>query len=124
AVGRKRPRAADAGVGLAARAEEASVELDRDWMRQALDDVLDNALRVTPGGGHIEIAGAVMGGHVRITIEDSGPGFDDAFIARAFDPFAQDRSEDEAPAGAGLGLAIVRAIAQAHDGSAFLENTG
>ena len=59
---------------------------------------------------------------MRIAIEDSGGGFSTSFLPRAFEPFTRDRERGEEFAGAGLGLAIVRAIAEAHDGAAVAEN--
>jgi signal transduction histidine kinase len=61
-------------------------------------------------------------GGVRITVEDSGPGFPEAFLDRAFEPFARGPGHESDGDGAGLGLAIVRAVAQSHGGSAVAEN--
>ena len=123
-VERNRARAAKEGVQLSSSTADVSVLLDPDWIRQALDNLVNNALRATPDGGHIELTGAVLDGDVRITVEDSGPGFDEALLPHAFDPFTSGGSPDAPSTGAGLGLAIVRAIAQAHGGKAVAENTG
>jgi signal transduction histidine kinase len=56
-----------------------------------------------------------------VTIENAGPGFDDELLLRAFEPFVRGGDAERHP-GAGLGLAIVRAVAQAHGGSATAEN--
>ena len=102
--------------------EEGVAHLDPVWIRQALDDLIDNAVRATPERGHVTVSGRIEDGRVRIAIEDSGGGFGTSFLPRAFEPFTRDRERGEEFAGAGLGLAIVRAIAEAHDGAAVAEN--
>ena len=120
AVRRNDARAVAAGVTLAATGADGTADVDPDRIRQALDDLIDNSLRVTPSGGRIEVGGDAERG--RIWVEDSGGGFEEAFLPRAFDPFARDVSGSRDGGGAGLGLAIVRAIAQAHGGTAIAEN--
>jgi signal transduction histidine kinase len=88
-------------------------------IRQALDDLLDNAVRHTPSGGLIRLSAERDDGCLRVRVEDSGTGFPQAFIPHAFEPFARSETDGN---GAGLGLAIVRAIAEAHDGSADVSN--
>jgi two-component system OmpR family sensor kinase len=124
AAHRNEPRAATGGVQLeSVCAEDLIVTLDPTWLRQALDDLIDNALRATPAGGRIELRGEIDEGEIRIAVEDSGSGFADAFLPRAFEPFTRDASTKDEPHGAGLGLAIVRAIAEAHGGTAVATNT-
>ncbi len=97
--------------------------VDAARVRQALENLLDNALRHTPSGGVIRVNACGNGRTVSLVIEDSGPGFPYGFLDRAFEPFA--RSEAGASgdgAGAGLGLAIVKAIAEAHGGAVTAEN--
>jgi heavy metal sensor kinase len=88
-------------------------------MRQALDDLLDNAVRHTPPGGIVNVSARRENGCLCVRVEDSGAGFPEAFLPHAFEPFA--RSDGDAH-GAGLGLAIVRAIAEAHGGNADVSN--
>jgi heavy metal sensor kinase len=117
------PRAAAAGVTLTASGPALAVVLDASRLRQALDNLLDNAIRHTPPGGWIRVAAAQESSFIRLEVEDSGPGFDPDLLLVAFEPFtrgAADRSN--APTGAGLGLAIVQAVALAHDGQASIEN--
>jgi two-component system, OmpR family, sensor kinase len=123
AVARNRPRALSADVRLASNGPDVSVSLDPDWIRQALDDLLDNALRSTPAKGKIGIFGAVQDGHILIGVEDSGHGFDASFLPHAFDPFTSGGGPHDRVRSAGLGLTIVRAIAEAHGGTATAENT-
>jgi two-component system, OmpR family, sensor kinase len=113
-------RAAGHGVAIDAESEDIAAAVDRTRLRQALDNVLDNAVRHTPSGGSITVRGAARGaGQVAITVEDSGPGFSAEALAGAFQPF---NHPVDAHSGAGLGLAIVQAIATAHEGSARVEN--
>jgi two-component system, OmpR family, sensor kinase len=124
AVHRNEPRAAAGGVQLeSVCAADVIANLDPTWLRQALDDLIDNALRATPAGGRIELRREFEAGEIRIAVEDSGSGFAEAFLPRAFEPFTRGAIKDE-PQGAGLGLAIVRAIAEAHGGTAIAANTG
>ncbi len=91
-----------------------TVMADRQRLRQAVTNMLDNAL--TYGGGRIEIRGEDGGGEVRIAVGDHGPGFPPGFAGRAFERFARPDA-GRGGGGAGLGLAIVDAIARAHGGS-------
>ncbi|MCW2540625.1 MAG: hypothetical protein JWN95_2350 [Frankiales bacterium] len=101
---------------------------DPDRLRQALDNVLVNALRESPDGGQIAITVSASGADVEIAVQDDGPGFDEAFLPVAFERFRRPdaaRHRDAVAAltsGAGLGLAIVRRIMRDHGGDATAEN--
>src|SRR5439155_1084587 len=83
---------------------------------QALGNLVENALR--HGGGEVRIsAHRAVGGAVELHVSDRGPGFEDGFLDRAFDRFSR-TDEGRTGGGAGLGLAIVDAIARAHGGAA------
>jgi two-component system, OmpR family, sensor kinase len=116
-------RARDRGIQVECLAPDVLIPVDAMRLRQALDNLLDNAIRHGPeAGGLIRIVAAVSGGVATIITENSGPGFDGDVLPRAFEPFARgDRDAGRYP-GAGLGLAIVRAVAQAHGGTAIAEN--
>jgi signal transduction histidine kinase len=85
--------------------------------RQALGNLVDNALRY--GGGEIALTARCDGGALEIDVTDEGPGFPPALAPRAFERFARD-DDARTRGGAGLGLAIVRAIAEAHGGTATI----
>lgn len=90
---------------------------DRRLISQALTNLLDNCLRHTPPGTAVTVSVRDRGGLVRVTVADDGPGVPAAERPRLFDRFA--RAElARSTAGHGLGLSMVRAIAQAHGGDA------
>lgn len=98
-----------------------SAFVDKTRLRQALIAVLQNARR--HGGVHVSAALAPADGGVRIVVEDDGPGLSDADKAQAFDRFfrGSDASRGDAE-GYGLGLPIVRAIVEAHEGEVSLSD--
>jgi signal transduction histidine kinase len=115
----RRHRTHDARVTVEVDAPEGTVHIDPARVRQALENVLDNALRYSPPDSTIRIATVRDDGFVRISVEDSGPGFADGVVDRAFEPFTRTQGGDD---GAGLGLAIVGAVAASHGGTATAEN--
>jgi two-component system OmpR family sensor kinase len=95
--------------------------LDPARVRQALDNLLGNAIRHTPPGGLVTVAGQMDGSELVLEVADSGPGFPAEFAGVAFEPFTRvDAGRAPDDGGTGLGLAIVRAIAEAHGGSVAL----
>jgi signal transduction histidine kinase len=113
-----------AGVAIDVDASSGAVCVDQVRLRQAIDDLLDNAVRYTPRGGVITVTGSVEGGTIALSVLDSGPGFSADVLSRAFEPFVGDLGAGGAGRdGAGLGLSIVRVIADAHGGSVEAENT-
>lgn len=101
-----------------------TVQADRLRLRQCLDNLIDNALRVAPSGSTVRIEAADLGsGEIVIEVSDEGPGFPPEFLPHAFERFRRaDPSRNRPSGGAGLGLAIVAAIAAAHGGRAEASN--
>jgi signal transduction histidine kinase len=118
---RHRTRARARGIRLEVEACAISAPVDPVRLRQAIDNLIDNALRYTPNDGVVRIAAEQIDGEVQIVVEDTGPGFPNGFREHAFEPFTRARPNSD-DGGAGLGLAIVRSIAEGHGGSAFAEN--
>jgi two-component system sensor histidine kinase BaeS len=129
------PLAASVADAFASRAEQADVGLDLDVahpapvaladperLRTALLNLLDNAVKFTPSGGHVELGARREGGQALIWVADDGPGIPAEDRKRVFERFYRARRTADAP-GSGLGLAIVRATLEASGGSARLAET-
>ena len=102
---------------------ELRAELDAVRIRQALGNLVDNAIRQTPPMGTVTVRAARENGALRLEVRDSGPGFPEGFLPVAFEPFARpDLGRSRPEGGTGLGLAIVRAVAEAHGGRAEVSN--
>jgi heavy metal sensor kinase len=117
-------RATEGGVSIEAHVPEGlRASLDPLRIRQAVGNLLDNALRHTPPGGKVTVEAARANGFLSLEVRDSGQGFPRSFLPSAFEPFARpDASRSRTDGGTGLGLAIVRAVAQAHGGAAEVRN--
>ncbi|HEX5191078.1 MAG TPA: ATP-binding protein [Streptosporangiaceae bacterium] len=97
--------------------------LDPDRVRQAVDNLIDNALRFAPPGSDITVSGRAHGSTLVIDVADAGPGFPADYLPHAFERFRRpDAGRTRSDGGAGLGLAIVAAVAAAHGGSAWARN--
>jgi signal transduction histidine kinase len=95
---------------------DTEFQADRPKLRQALDNLLANALKFTPRGGRVRVRVWRDAAHVVFEVADSGPGVAPAEQRSIFDRYTQG-SRGRAAGGAGLGLAIARGIAEAHLGS-------
>ena len=90
-------------------------------LRQALGNLVTNALNHTPPGTAIDVSAHVEGGEAVIAVRDHGPGLDEEALSHVFDRFWQ-KDPARAGAGAGLGLPIVAAVAAEHDGTVTAAN--
>jgi signal transduction histidine kinase len=108
-------------ISLRAEIETGATQpvFDPAQMARALDNLIVNALRHAPPGGHVTVrakgAQWTGGERLRLEVTDDGPGVSAAERERIFEPFVTGR-----PDGSGLGLAVVREIAAAHGGRAYL----
>jgi len=115
----RRPAAGEKGIELRLEGESGlpEVEVDADRMAQALNNLVDNALRHTPAGGTVTLAGGRAEDGVWLQVRDSGPGIAAEDLPHVFERFYRgDRARQRHDGGSGLGLAIARSIVEAHGG--------
>jgi len=117
---------ADKGIELGRRLEEGMppVAADRARLLQVLRNLLDNALSFTPPGGTVTVNVARSNDGVRLTVTNSGaeiPAADLPFIFERF--YRVDKSRSRASGGAGIGLAIVKQLVEAHGGQVGAESS-
>ncbi|MEO8292360.1 MAG: HAMP domain-containing sensor histidine kinase [Actinomycetota bacterium] len=106
--------AASARVDLSVTMEPHQVITDRRLIETVVDNLVSNAIRYTPAGGHVEIRLIRRGDHIELVVTDSGIGIDRADIERIFDRFYRvDGARDRVSGGSGLGLALARRAAHA-----------
>lgn len=114
------PVAAEKDQTFAVRIEAAAtLNGDRDLIFQAVANLVDNAIKYTPPGGQITVSATGKD----IAVADNGPGIPDESREEVFKRFHRLEASRSAP-GSGLGLSLVRAVAQLHDGSVRLEDGG
>jgi signal transduction histidine kinase len=109
------PTAEDRGLSLTTRLSPSEVLGDRNLIVQLLANLVDNALKYTPGGGAITIELHTAGAEVTLSVSDTGPGIPKAMRERMLEP-AQRLERDQDKPGYGYGLAVVDAIARRHGG--------
>lgn len=122
-------RASFAAAGVALETEDSSagaqVTGDRDRLSQALTNLLDNALRHTAEGDRVILRAAGAQEVAVLEVEDTGDGVDQQHIPHLFERFYRvDAARDRAHGGSGIGLAIVRSIVEAHQGSVRVTSPG
>lgn len=118
-------RAREFGIDLKLSApKDLVVEADGLRLKQALGNLIVNALAHTARGGSIEVGARKSAtSDLELYVADSGEGFPADFISKAFEPFSRaDARRSRRDGGAGLGLAIVKGVAEAHGGSATAGN--
>jgi signal transduction histidine kinase len=93
---------------------------DRDRLLQVFGNLVGNAMKFTPERGTITIEARQRNRHVEFRVRDTGPGIPEADVKNVFRPYWQ--AKKTAHMGAGLGLAIVRGIVEAHGGKVWAEN--
>ena len=110
------PGMQDKGLALSIAAEgEAAVAGQRQLLAQLIANLLENALKYVPAGGHVSLSVRLEKDRVILAVEDDGPGIPEQDRDRAQQPFVRLEAGAAAP-GSGLGLSLVRAIARLHRG--------
>ena len=103
------------------------VDADPVRLEQMIKNLLENALKYTPSGGKIEVAISAEGQFGTFSVSDNGIGIDPAMMPRLFDPFTQEKdAAARSQGGLGLGLAVVKRLAEQHGGTitAYSEGKG
>jgi len=119
------PQATSRGISLQLPAGPALARADRDRVAQILANFLSNALRHAPDGTRITVSVERTKGWVRASVADEGPGLAADQLEAVFERFYRvDASRSRAAGGSGIGLAIVRALAGAMEGSTWAESDG
>ncbi len=96
--------------------EDITVRLDADRMKEVLVQLLENASKYSPPESPIRITAELRSGNLELSVADQGAGIDDMEQALIFDKFYRGKNQRYRVQGTGMGLAIVKAIVEAHDG--------
>jgi signal transduction histidine kinase len=118
-------QAREKGVELRASCEDdvPLLALDGPRMQRVLVNLIQNAVRHTPPGGHVDVQVARANGHVELAVKDTGEGITPEDQERVFEQFFRgEKSRNRGSGGAGLGLAIARGIVEAHRGVIWVES--
>lgn len=119
-------RYAAKNVALHTRADDAGrLFADRQRMAQILSNLVDNALQYTPAGGHVTLTAARLGPDMVFSVADDGEGVGAEHLPHLFERFYRaDFARDRGHGGSGIGLAIVKAFAEAHGGHVTAASPG
>jgi two-component system sensor histidine kinase KdpD len=119
AIAAARPALGARPVEVTVAQDAPLVEIDAVLIERVLYNLLENAGKYTPAGTPVRIAAAVDGDRLRVTVADRGPGVPQGQEAAIFEKFTRGVGRESSTPGVGLGLAIARAIVEAHGGQIF-----
>src|SRR5262249_20775923 len=111
-------------ITLSVDPQPVSVIGDADRLMQAIANLLDNAVKYTPGDGSIELSVAAEGRDAVLRVRDSGVGITPEFLPRIFEVFSRGRLLDQSRPGLGLGLSGARALIVKHGGTVDASSSG
>ena len=119
-----RPSASAKGVGLEVEEEPVALnKADEDLLLQLMLNLVDNAIKYTPGEGRVNVGWRLDGSGVEVWVKDTGAGIPEEHVPYVFDRFYRvDKARSRSEGGVGLGLAISRWIAEAHGGGIRVES--
>ncbi len=120
---RARPAAAEHKISASFHPVIGPLLIDPLKVTQVLENLIDNALKYTPKGTHIEISAAVRDSKIEVGVRDNGPGIPEADLPHIFERFYRvDKGRSREKGGTGLGLSIVKHIVQLHGGQVRVES--
>ncbi|MFC8846757.1 MULTISPECIES: sensor histidine kinase [unclassified Micromonospora] len=118
------PAAESAGVALVVNAAPGTLSADPFRLRQAIGNLVTNAIRHTPANGQVTLSARHHAAYAEIVVADTGPGIPEEQRDLVFERFWRaEKSRNRRTGGSGLGLAIVRKIAESHGGTAEVSGT-
>ena len=123
-VGRLRPIAAGHELRVSVGDDLPPVPLDYVEIDEVLTNLIENALRHTPAGTHVDVRARVEERDAVFEVSDDGPGIPAETLPHVFDPFARIGVTPSANAGIGLGLAVARGLVEAHGGTISASRRG
>ena len=103
--------------------EQLAASVDRGALRRILLNLLDNAVKYGPAAQTVQVSLALEGDRARLAVEDEGPGIDPRDARQIWEPFNRLARSADATGGTGIGLSIVRQLAELHGGHASVERS-
>jgi two-component system phosphate regulon sensor histidine kinase PhoR len=120
---RGRSTAQEHQISLAVDPAIGLVLVDPLKITQVCENLLDNALKYTPRGSHVDVQARLKGGEAEVSIRDNGPGIPSGDLPHLFERFYRvDKGRSREKGGTGLGLSIVKHIVQLHGGRVWVES--
>ncbi len=113
-----RPAAEAAGLQIAGNTPQRFVaSVDPVAFERVVSNLVSNAIKYTPRGGHVDLELAVTEQSIRVSVSDTGPGIDADLAQRLFGRFERASGDDRRKVGTGIGLSLVKQLVEAHDGT-------